>query len=92
MKYCSNCGKEIDDKAYVCPNCGVKVVSEERIKDKSNVFAGLSYLGILMPLLGWIFGGIGLSKASKLNGKGSGLAIGGIIVSTVSFIIGFASI
>ncbi len=23
--FCSNCGKEISDNAYVCPGCGVKV-------------------------------------------------------------------
>jgi len=22
--FCNNCGKEIDDKAFVCPSCGVK--------------------------------------------------------------------
>lgn len=27
--YCKNCGKEIDDKAFVCPNCGVKVENDE---------------------------------------------------------------
>lgn len=21
--YCKNCGNEIDDKAVICPNCGV---------------------------------------------------------------------
>ena len=26
--FCSNCGKEVDEKAYVCPNCGVLVVRE----------------------------------------------------------------
>lgn len=24
MKYCPNCGKEIDEKAFVCIHCGVK--------------------------------------------------------------------
>lgn len=84
--FCKNCGKEIDDKAFVCPNCGVKVAEDEPKQKESNVFAGLSYLGIIMPLLGWIFGGIGLAKANK-TGKGAGLSIGGLIVTTVMFII-----
>ncbi len=25
--YCKNCGKEISDMAFVCPNCGVKTES-----------------------------------------------------------------
>ena len=86
MKYCVNCGKEIDDNAYVCPNCGVKVATEENYKEKGNVFSWLSFLGILIPLLGWIFGGIGISKAQKLNGKGLAPSIIGLIVSTAMFI------
>lgn len=26
MKYCSRCGKEIDDNAQFCPNCGANVI------------------------------------------------------------------
>ena len=29
MKFCKNCGKEIDDAAVVCPNCGVQ---QEQLK------------------------------------------------------------
>lgn len=84
--FCKNCGKEIDNNAFVCPHCGVRVVADEPQAEGANVFAGLSYLGIIIPLLGWIFGGIGLSKANK-TGKGAGLSIGGLIVTTVFFII-----
>ena len=89
--FCKNCGKEIDNNAFVCPHCGVKVATAEPQKEETNVFAGLSYLGILIPLLGWIFGGIGLSKAKK-TGKGTGLSIGGLIVTTVCFIIYFVAL
>lgn len=45
------------------------------------------------PLLGWIFGGIGLNKANKLqSGKGKGLAIAALVIATVSFIAGLAII
>lgn len=39
-KFCSNCGKEIDEKAYVCVNCGAKV-NEENSNAKSKLVAGL---------------------------------------------------
>ena len=27
--FCQNCGKEIDDKAVICPHCGVPVTSSQ---------------------------------------------------------------
>ncbi len=27
MKYCSHCGNELDDEAYVCPKCGYKAAT-----------------------------------------------------------------
>lgn len=66
--FCKNCGKEIDDKAYVCPNCGVKVGGFDISKGiatgksgKSKVAAGL--LGILLGGIGannFYLGNIGL--------------------------------
>ena len=41
-----------------------------------------------IPILGWIFGGLGLNKALKCEGKGMGLSVAAIAISTVSFIIG----
>ena len=55
--FCHNCGKEIDDKAYVCPYCGVKV---ERANDFSKADAdsgskaGWGILSFLIPLVGLI--------------------------------------
>ena len=55
--YCRNCGKEIDDNAYVCPHCGVKV---ERINDQPRADAdsgskvGWGILSFLIPIVGLI--------------------------------------
>lgn len=56
--FCENCGKEIDDDADVCVNCGcfvkknnaVNVVGSENVGDKSKVASGL---------LGLFLGGFG---------------------------------
>ena len=49
MKYCRECGKEINEKAVVCPNCGCRV-SNSIATDKSKWVA----------LLLWFFlGGFG---------------------------------
>lgn len=40
-----------------------------------------------VPILGWVFGGIGLARANKRNGKGKGLSIASITVASVMFFI-----
>ncbi len=56
MKYCINCGAEIDEKAEICPKCGVRVQPPPRARyyvvregGKNQVLAGL-----LAIFLGWI--------------------------------------
>lgn len=57
--YCKNCGKELCDSAYVCPNCGVKAGF-----DMSNGI-GVTKSGkskIAAGLLGIFLGGIGVNN------------------------------
>lgn len=91
MKYCSHCGSEVQDDAIYCPNCGeLTSGSSSYGNQSSNGFAIAAFIcSFFIPLLGWIFGGIGISKANKMNGKGKGLAIAGIIIATISFIWSF---
>ncbi len=51
--YCKNCGKEIDDNAYVCPHCGVKV-EKQTTGDDSGSKVGWGILSFLIPLVGLI--------------------------------------
>lgn len=44
--YCNNCGKEIDDKAYICPHCGVK--TKTIIQDDEPI-GGVRYSMFLFP-------------------------------------------
>ena len=44
-----------------------------------------------IPLLGWIFGGIGLSRSQKLDGKGKGFSIAAIAIATVMFLINLST-
>ena len=42
--FCSNCGKEVDDSAEICLNCGCRVTNTKREKKKNgcvSVFIGL---------------------------------------------------
>lgn len=51
--FCKNCGKEIDDNAYVCLNCGAKVKEEgsSSVDNPSNV-AGV--VSCCFPIVGLI--------------------------------------
>ena len=90
--FCSNCGKELHPEAIVCPYCGVGTGKAEHISFAPNkVGNGMAVAGFVclffVPILGWVFGGIGLSRANKRNGKGKGLSIASITVASVMFFI-----
>ncbi|HIZ64142.1 MAG TPA: zinc ribbon domain-containing protein, partial [Firmicutes bacterium] len=42
--FCKNCGKEIDDKAIVCPYCGVQVQSLPTQQNKTNTLAIVGFI------------------------------------------------
>jgi len=52
---------------------------------------GMAVAGLILaffsPLFGIIFSSMGLSKAKQLNGKGRGIAIAGIVVSILNFVL-----
>lgn len=93
--YCTKCGEEINDEAVICPKCGCPTLNyatatAETEKTATNGFAIAGFIcSFISPILGWIFGGMGLSKANKTNGKGKGLSVAAIIISSVSFLISF---
>lgn len=52
VMYCQNCGEKIDDKAVVCPKCGVPVKKIAVLYDAPNT--GFAALGFFFPLVGLI--------------------------------------
>ena len=47
MAFCKNCGAQIDDKAVICPKCGVAQAGTITEPDTGNIGWGRS--GILLP-------------------------------------------
>ena len=92
--YCKSCGKEILEEAVVCPYCGVQLRELKREEAPAPMKNGMAIAGFvcsfLIPILGWIFGGIGLSRAKKRQGKGKGFSIAALVIATVNFIISLA--
>lgn len=93
--FCKNCGQEIDDKAVVCPHCGVAVsstgpapVPAQPVYDDSNPLAVAGFvLSFFIAIAGLICSIIGLTKANKEGRKYKGLAIAGIIISIASIVL-----
>ncbi len=93
--FCKNCGKELDDRAVICPYCGVPTgVSEDnKIYDyqatRTNGYAIAGFvLSFFIALLGLIFSIIGLRKVDEYN-SGKGFSIAGIVISIVSMVLYF---
>ena len=91
--FCSHCGKELPDDAYVCMNCGCLAKKEgtstaQMCAEKNGMAIAGFVCSFFVPLLGWIFGGIGLNRSAKRNGKGKGLSVAAIVVASVNFVLG----
>lgn len=93
MKYCKYCGYELKDDARNCPNCGRDVFNNSintttvYYVNKINGYAIAGFIfSFFIPLLGLIFGVIGLSKSKELNGEGRGFSIGALIISLLYFL------
>ena len=100
-KFCEFCGADVSGEksnptitnptveltnSSVATEAPVQTASSNK---KSNGFAVAGLVcSFIMPLLGWIFGGIGLSRANKRNGKFKGFSIAAIVISTVMFFVG----
>ena len=85
--YCRKCGREIPYDSNVCPYCSEEVIDgskpQEYKRTNSMAIVGL-ITAFISPILGWIFGGIGLKRANEGYG-GKKIAILAIIIATISF-------
>ena len=84
--FCKNCGKEIDDKAVVCPHCGVATGNTTSKPDDASSM-GWAVLGFFFTLIGFILYLVWKQEdplRAKSVGKG---ALIGLIVSVVLGII-----
>lgn len=97
-KFCTNCGKKLDDKADVCVNCGVlvnKVVSASNPTDYDKsantgfILGLISIIAWFIPLFGYpvtICGIVNSSKGLKAN-EGKTKAIIGLVLSIIFLIV-----
>ena len=90
--FCKNCGREIDDKAIVCPHCGVAVSREAMTlsSPKTNTLAIVGFvLSFFVAIAGLVCSIIARKQCKERGEGGAGLALAGIIISAVSMAIAF---
>ena len=79
--YCKNCAKEIDNKAVVCPHCGVSQENTPQVVDNGGI--GWGFLGCCIPLVGLILFLVWKDtkpKSAKAAGIGALISVGCLIL------------
>lgn len=85
MAFCKNCGEQIDDRAVICPKCGVSQQTAPAVVDNGGFGWGL--LGFCIPLVGLILFLVWRDtkpRTAKAAGKG---ALISVIISAVFYIL-----
>ena len=85
MAFCKNCGASIDDKAAICPSCGVPQETTPAVVDNGGFGWGL--LGCCIPIVGLILFLVWKDtkpKTSKAAGTG---ALVSVIIGIVYYIL-----
>lgn len=70
--FCSNCGKNIDDKAAVCIHCGAPTANfggKAPVDPNESPNSGFVVLAILVPVFGIVMGIIETNNGKKRAGK-----------------------
>ncbi|MBR7133395.1 MAG: zinc ribbon domain-containing protein [Clostridia bacterium] len=83
--YCSNCGKEVNENAAVCVNCGYALNNAANVQNEADkVSVGLVILAVLIPLFGFIYWALRYKETPK-RAKACGIAA--IISWVLSFVL-----
>ncbi len=90
MAYCKNCGSQIDDRAVICPKCGVPQENKPPVIDNGGFGWGL--LGFVFPLVGLILFLVWKDtkpRTARAAGKG---ALVSVIACVVIYLVLFAGL
>ncbi|MBO5027763.1 MAG: zinc ribbon domain-containing protein [Clostridia bacterium] len=101
--FCSHCGSAVENAQtaqtdffqddFAQPQYEMQYQQAQPQQEESNGMAIAGFVcSFFSPLLGWIFGGIGLSRSAKINGKGKGLSVAAIAVASAMFVLGLVSL
>ena len=88
--YCRNCGREIDDRAVICPHCGVPVETEKAKPGTPGLcIAGFVislfsiWLGVFLCIPSIVLSTMG-NRWARENGFHSGLGTAGLVIGIIT--------
>lgn len=88
MAYCKNCGKEIQDQAVICPECGAAQQTTPPVVDNGGFGWGL--LGCCIPIVGLVLFLVWKDTKPK-TAKAAGIgALVSVILAVIYYILIFA--
>lgn len=67
MKYCSNCGAEINENAVVCVKCGAALNVNNSLQNNNINYNALAKSSMILGIVAIIFGAISLVLALCVN-------------------------
>ena len=90
MAFCRNCGQQIDDRAAVCPHCGVAQENKPQVVDNGGF--GWGVLGCCIPIVGLVLFLVWKDtkpKTAKAAGIGALVSAGiGLLYYILMFAVG----
>lgn len=90
--YCRNCGNEIDNRAAVCPKCGVSTGIVTAVQN-TNVLAIVGFvLSFFMSIAGLVCSIIARKQIRESGEKGMSFATAGMIISIVSMVLSVVAV
>ena len=103
MAFCTKCGNEISKDDKFCTSCGtrtdeIEVITVSTDLPQTNTSDnGIAIAGFICAIFGFniigiILSAIGISNANKNDGKNKGLAIAGVIISSIRLVIAIIAI
>ena len=85
MAYCKNCGSQIDNRAIICPKCGVPQETKPAVVDNGGF--GWGFLGFILPVVALVlFRFWKQTKPNTARVVGIGALVGAIICAVLYII------
>ena len=84
-KYCTKCGKEINEDAIICIHCGCSINNTQTNKEPDSDNIGWGFLGFFVPIVGFILWLIWKDEAPK---KSKNLGIGALVALCIAVLGG----